>query len=97
MEVSDEPEVEAVAEEDEGEIVLYQVGVSPKQNIFASGNEPLLLLRELSELGESKVVVSLESVPVLEDLDPEQCYLTWSVDVETDRGEDAIRGGVRVC
>ena len=56
---------------------VYQVVFKPGQDLFRQGMDPLLLLRDLSELGEmSEVEVDLSRLPDLSHLDPETCYLS---------------------
>lgn len=47
------------------------------------GANPLLLLDELRELGDCTVRASAADLPALEDLDPEVCYLSWDVTLES--------------
>ena len=75
---------------DEGRHV-YRVRFRPPRNIFATGTDPLSLVRELAELGDAYVLAHTEDIPNLEDLDPEACFVWWDVILTTDQGEDAIR------
>src|SRR6185503_15680547 len=52
--------------------------------LFVRGNDPLRMLRELAELGDLSVVVSAQNLPSLRDLDPESCYLSWDLTVDTE-------------
>lgn len=69
----------------------YRIGFRPAPGIFLNGTRPELLLNELREMGTCGVVADTSGLPLLEDLDPESCYLAWTVTLESDRGADAIR------
>jgi two-component system chemotaxis sensor kinase CheA len=62
----------------------YLITFTPTPELFETGNEPALLLRNLSALGEVSVGVSLEQIPLFSELNPEIPYLSWSVTLRTD-------------
>ena len=58
----------------------YRVLFVPNRDLLRQGMDPLLLLRDLSELGEIvEVRADLSRLPRLSDLDPESCYLGWTL------------------
>ena len=60
--------------------------------MFQSGTNPIVLLRNLAELGEVSVThLDATELPPLAELDPEQCYLSWTVEIATSRGEQELR------
>ncbi len=69
----------------------WAVTFAPTDALYASGNEPLLLLRALADLGMAEVSCDTRSLPTLDRLDAEESYLRWTVRVETDADEAAIR------
>ncbi len=69
----------------------YRVRFRPSQDIFRTGTNPALLLRELQELGVCKIVAHVEAIPLLEDIEPVLCYMSWDIIVTTDRGIDAVK------
>jgi two-component system chemotaxis sensor kinase CheA len=69
----------------------YSIRFLPKPELLASGNEPILLLRELSGLGEMQVSVDTSRLPAFDEVEPDICYLSWTLQLTTDAGEDAIR------
>ena len=69
----------------------WNIGFIPHASLFGSGNEPLLILRELSRLGQISTRLVSDKVPKFDQLDPETCYLAWTIDLVTDKGEAAIR------
>jgi two-component system chemotaxis sensor kinase CheA len=97
--VSDEPAPkEAVPEvaqqpvKDELAIKLYKVEFRPDRGMFASGTNPIVLLRNLAALGTvSCCHLHTEELPELSDLDPEQCYLSWTVELASACEEAELR------
>jgi two-component system chemotaxis sensor kinase CheA len=67
------------------------VNFVPKQNFFRNANEPLLFLRELGRLANSRVQVNTSQLPSLESLDPELSYLSWTIEMDGDVHEASIR------
>ena len=57
----------------------YQINFRPFLHLLARGNDPLRLFRELRELGELELSADISALPGLADLDPESCYLAWSL------------------
>ncbi|NOT58351.1 MAG: chemotaxis protein CheA [Deltaproteobacteria bacterium] len=72
-------------------VVRYQVRFLPGADLFRQGIDPLLLLRNLGALGEVVTVqADLSRLPALEQMDPERCYLTWTVQLRTEKTPDEI-------
>ncbi|MHB8972978.1 MAG: Hpt domain-containing protein [Pirellulaceae bacterium] len=58
----------------------YRVIFVPDRDLLRQGMDPLLLLRDVSQAGEIlDIVADLSRLPPLSELDPESCYLGWSV------------------
>lgn len=71
---------------------LYRVEFRPDRELFASGTNPLVLLRNLAELGTVKQChLHADDLPPLGELDPAQCYLAWTLEMESAAGEVALR------
>ncbi|MFZ0267825.1 chemotaxis protein CheA [Caulobacter sp.] len=70
---------------------VWTVSIRPQSDLYRKANETGLLLRELSRLGPIQATLDDSAMPTLEFLDPEAAYVTWSVRVETEQGEEAIR------
>ncbi|MDX1925998.1 MAG: chemotaxis protein CheA [Pirellulaceae bacterium] len=69
----------------------YRVALKPSREFFRFGQDPLLLLRELTELGTViKNDLNAGSLPPLAELEPEQCYLSWTLEIATEKPEQAI-------
>ncbi len=69
---------------------LYQISFRPFLHLLARGNDPLRLFRELRELGELQVTADISALPPLQELDPENCYLTWKLQLRTDAPRQSI-------
>lgn len=70
--------------------ITYRIRFRPAKHIFASGTDPVLLLRELRRLGTCRVLAQTEAIPYLEDYDADDCYTFWDVILTTNRGRNAI-------
>ncbi len=56
-----------------------------------NGTNPLLLLRELRELGELRIELDTAAIPPLSEIDAERCYLAWDMVLTTSAAPEAIR------
>jgi len=70
---------------------VFTVRFKPRSDLYAKGNESVLLLRELAKLGDLQVRCETDELPSLDLLDPEGSYFSWLIRVETDSDEEAIR------
>jgi two-component system chemotaxis sensor kinase CheA len=70
---------------------VWTVSIRPQSDLYRKANETALLLRELSRLGPIQATLDDSAMPALEFLDAEAAYVTWSVRLETEQGEEAIR------
>lgn len=80
----------AAAEEAAGE-QHYAIDFVPHSRLLATGNEPLLLLRELASLGEAEIAADVSRIPSIEAIEAEDCYIRWQVKLVTEQPESAIR------
>ena len=74
-----------------GEEKLWRIRFKPSDSIFTSGTNPLLLIDELTEFGESLLLPHVEDVPPLDKIDAEKCYIGWDILLLTDKTENDIR------
>lgn len=71
---------------------LWRVRLTPAPELLAQGMDPFLLLRDLAALGElQRADADLGALPPLEELDPERCYLRWTLELRTPAAEAEIR------
>ncbi|MHB1586917.1 MAG: chemotaxis protein CheA [Acidiferrobacteraceae bacterium] len=57
----------------------WNIVFRPGRDLFRSGNDPLHVLRELSEMGQFAAEAETSALPLWDQFDPEQCYLGWSL------------------
>ena len=63
----------------------------PHHNMLRTGNDPVRMFRELAELGELIVDVDITQLPTLEDLDPEESYISWVLTLNTNSEIDKVK------
>jgi len=69
----------------------WEISFRPYRELFARGNDPLRMMRELAELGELTVHLDTSALPGFADLEAQSCYLAWKIELEGDVAEEAIR------
>jgi two-component system chemotaxis sensor kinase CheA len=69
----------------------YRIFFKPHTEVFFSGTDPANLIEELAALGQAKVTAIVDSVPPLDSLNPEQCYLAWNVELVCPHPLEKIR------
>ena len=57
----------------------WTIEFRPHANLFASGNDPFRILRELREFGDVETTADVSRLPALDVFEPETCYLAWRV------------------
>jgi chemotaxis protein histidine kinase CheA len=70
---------------------FYRVCFTPGLRMLFSGSDPVGLLTELCALGSAHVTAHVDALPALEELDPEQCYIWWEIELFSAASEQAIR------
>ncbi len=68
---------------DQKKIKTYHIHFQPFPEIFTTGANPVLLLKELCETGECEITVHTEKVPGVETISPELSYLYWDIIIKT--------------
>jgi two-component system, chemotaxis family, sensor kinase CheA len=68
----------------------WRIQFRPYPQLLVHGNDPLRMLRELAEVGDVTVQVDAASLPALAELDPEACYLSWDLTVDTEATREVI-------
>lgn len=67
-----------------GAVVGWKIDFKPKEHFLERGNKPELLFRELSSLGELKIVSCIDDVPLLGEYEPQECYVSWRIELTSD-------------
>jgi two-component system chemotaxis sensor kinase CheA len=57
----------------------WEIRFAPHRELYARANDPLLLFRELANLGELNVSAKLQEIPPLADFEPFGVYCTWEL------------------
>ena len=63
----------------------FQIKFRPTAEALRNGMRPDLLMAELSDMGQAVVQVTATDVPSLGQIDPSHSYLTWTVELTTQK------------
>lgn len=88
-EEADTPESNAVEPKPTPER-LWEITFTPNTEILRTGNDPVLMFRDLQALGELTVKANLTQVPDFDDLDPEEFFISWQLTLKSDCNESQI-------
>ncbi len=69
----------------------YRIRFVPGRDALRFGMDPLAVLSELESMGSLWVTAVTESVPGLEEVNSEECYLGWDMTLVTTAGLNAVR------
>ncbi len=91
-EIRVEPPVEKILKEDkpDGPETTYRIRFIPSPSIQESGTNIIQLLKELKTLGTYSAVAHLANIPLLEEIEPTRCYVSWDIILTTSRPKNAI-------
>ncbi len=70
---------------------VWTIRFRPGLDLFACGGNPILLFRDLRKLGPCEITAHTEKVPPLDQIQPDLCYLAWTVTLRTIADRNAIR------
>ena len=85
---ADAPADEAPA--DEAASAGWRIAIAFEPGILRNGTNPLVLLDDLRALGPCTVEADTTAIPVLAELDPETCLITWTVTLDSACSQDEI-------
>ncbi|WP_298256535.1 chemotaxis protein CheA [Bradyrhizobium sp.] len=68
----------------------WQLHLEFDSHILCNGSNPIDLLEDLCKIGPCFVVPVTDGVPLLDELEPEYCYLKWDVTLHADCDKAAI-------
>ena len=63
--------------------VGFHIYFKPTLGMLKGGNDPVRMLRELATLGKIKTTADATELPPLESLVPDNCYLSWTIELLT--------------
>jgi len=66
----------------EGE-TTYHISFIPEHSLAKTGNDPIFLFSALAELGELTTKANTQDLPALNDIDPQELYLSWQLTLIT--------------
>lgn len=76
----------------ENEVSGYRIRFIPYKELFASGNEPLYIIRELQRNCENiKIKCDTTKIPSASEAEAMDCYLSWEILVSTKDGLNKIK------
>lgn len=68
----------------------WRIAFHPHPGLMHSGNDPVRIFRELSTLGELTAHPDYRRLPPLTDFKPEDCYLSWELELRGDASREAV-------
>lgn len=68
----------------------WKIYFKPDVDVLKTGNEPLRMFRELEAMGPIRVEAHVDEVPGIGSIDPESCYLAWTIYLESAAERSAI-------
>ena len=71
--------------------VGWKITFKPEPSILKSCNDPLRIVKELEQLGQSNVTCHGASELEIGNFDPEECRLWWEIELTTDKAESDVR------
>ncbi len=77
--------------EESPELFTYRIRFRPNPDIFDNGTNPILLVDELRNLGEYQIIAHTHTIPALQDLNPQKCYIHWNIILTTSLKPKAVR------
>ena len=70
---------------------VWRIHFKPGKEAFMNGANPLSTLKDLHTLGETVVIPVCDGLPLLSDMDPEECVTGWEIFLTTTANENDIR------
>ncbi|MCP5329124.1 MAG: chemotaxis protein CheA [Sinobacteraceae bacterium] len=68
----------------------WRIEFRPFLQLLSRGNDPLRMFCELAELGDLAVTSDVSAIPPLAEMDPENCYIHWTLELQTAAPREAI-------
>ena len=69
---------------------VFYIEFDPCEDIFNDGTNPLYLVDELIDFGEAIVKLNYNNLPDFYDINPEKCYLSWTILLSTNKDKRDI-------
>ncbi len=68
----------------------WKIIFRPFPSLLQTGNDPVRIFRELESLGKLDVVADTSKLPSFEQLVPEDCHVSWELNLKGDASREAI-------
>ena len=75
----------------QAETNTYQILFKPHHHLFKTGNEPLFMLSDLGDLGSIEVEADLSAIPEIQNLQGDECFMSWKVFLQTEATQAQIK------
>ena len=62
-----------------GPLEGWRIVFAPDVSLFKTCNDPMRIFDELANLGPLEVTANVDNVPNMSDLEPTQCFLSWTL------------------
>jgi two-component system chemotaxis sensor kinase CheA len=62
-----------------GALEGWRIDFVPDPSLFKTCNDPMRIFDELANLGQLQVNAGIDKIPSLSDLDPTQCFMSWTL------------------
>lgn len=72
-------------------IQTYRIRFRPNSEFFLNGSNPIPLLKELCDLGTCSILAQTDAIPLLNDINPEACYIYWDIVLTTSKDIHVIQ------
>jgi two-component system, chemotaxis family, sensor kinase CheA len=74
-----------------GPVSDWIVRFSPHPEFMRTGSNPMLVIRDLAQLGSLRAKADTSHIPEFDELDPEQCFVSWEIELSTASSQLDIR------
>ncbi len=68
----------------------YFIRFIPNEDILSDGTNPIYLVDELADLGESIVRLNIDNIPDFEEIEYEKCKVSWTIILSTEVDKSEI-------
>ncbi|PPD24178.1 MAG: chemotaxis protein CheA [Methylobacter sp.] len=68
----------------------WSIALTPYMDMLKTGNDPVRLFRELTELGELHTAANVHDIPDFYELEPEECHISWDLKLTGNATEEDI-------
>ena len=86
----DESSTVVVASDTDSDKCQWAISFVPEHHLVQTGNDPLLLLNALKELGDITISANCNAIPSLKEFDATELYISWQVELMTDANYEDI-------